>query len=429
MAKATAVTDTDQLSLTVDEQDAVVFGMLTDEEFLAQCSRRSIKPQMFASESRQLVVNKAYDFFTKYSKAPGNTILDLFEEDRRKKQLQEEKHELVFGYLTELINQCEKLTNGRPAQYLLQRLDEFVKRRVAFTAANEILGKMGTVEYNPEIVIEIMRTALNELDECTCRSVAEDMRDDELVTEKTDVVTSWGIPNLDEPLGGGLHKEQFVVIQAFTSRGKSQSVIHLAKRAVRSGNSCLVIPTEMSNRIWRMRWKQSVTALTTSEVRQDPKLYQQQRKQIFRRQASVYLLAEEEKSLAVDTLGAVLDEIKQRSGRQIELLLLDSADDLNPPGGVRYREKIERTTAIYTYLKNLAKDRGICVVTTSQSNRGAAKRYWTGSDSIGDDINKVRKAHVGISINAKDAELQGLCATLSFQEHRRTSGCQVLGQK
>jgi replicative DNA helicase len=163
----------------------------------------------------------------------------------------------------------------------------------------------------------------------------------------------------------------------------------------------------MSNRVWRRRWKQSVTAMTMNDLAAQPKFYKDQRKNVFRRHSSVYLLAEEEKSMSVDALGSVIDEIQQRDDREIRLILLDSADDMNPPADVerKFRDKIERSTATYTYLKNLAKDKNICVVTTSQSQRGAAKRYWATSDSIGDDINKVRKAHIGISLNAKDSEL------------------------
>lgn len=400
--KATDPVSVDQLSLSGDEQDAVVFGILTNEEFVAQCQRRNIKPEYFTGESRQLVVSKAYGFYTKYQKPPADTILDLFSDDKRRKKLRAEKHELVDLYLTELSSKQLK-----PNVYLLDRLDEFVRRRVAFTAATAIISKMGTVEYEPELIINTMRAALNELDECTCKSIADDMRDDELITQVGDIVTSFGIEAIDEPLGGGLHLGQFTVIQAFTSRGKSQSIIHLAKRAVRSGNSCLVVPTEMINRTWRRRWKQSVTGLTLTDLAAQPKFYQQQRQQVFRRHSSVYLLAEEEKSMAVDSLASVIDEIKQRDGREIKLILLDSADDMNPPKSElkNLREKIERSTATYTYLKNLAKDRNLCIVTTSQSQRGAAKRWWATADSIGDDINKVRKAHVGISLNAKDSEL------------------------
>jgi replicative DNA helicase len=185
----------------------------------------------------------------------------------------------------------------------------------------------------------------------------------------------------------------------------------LAKRAVRFGHSCLVIPTEMSNRTWRRRWKQSVTGMTLNELAAQPKAYQQQRAQVFRRRSSVYLLDEEEKSMSVDALPAVVDEIQRRDGRRIDLILLDSADDLNPPSNAssgekaRYRDKIERSTAIYTWLKNYGKDANICIITTSQSRRDAEKKWWATSGTIGEDINKIRKAHVGISLNAKDSEL------------------------
>lgn len=411
--KTTEAVSMDKLSLTQDDQDSVVFLMLTNEEFLAQCQRKNIKPEYFVGETRQLIIEKIYDFFSKYKKPPGDAIIDLFSEDKRRKKLKPEKAELIELYFADITKKPL-----RPDTYLLERMDEFVRRRVAFSAATEIISKMGTVEYEPELILNTMRSALNEIDECTCKQVADDLRDDELITNVGDIVTSFGISTIDDALGGGLHLGQFAVIQAFTSRGKSQCIIHLAKRAVRYGNSCLVVPTEMINRTWRRRWKQSVTGLTLADLASQPKLYQQQRLQVFRRRSSVYLLSEEEKSMAVDSIGSVIDEIRQRDGREVNLVLLDSADDMNPPKAIAktLRDKIERSTAIYTYLKNLAKDKNICVVTTSQSRRDASKRWWATSDSIGDDINKVRKAHVGISLNAKDSELsKGYLRVLLFK--------------
>jgi replicative DNA helicase len=415
MPKVTEQTSPNDLSLSTDEQDVVIYKMIKDKDFLGNCYRRKIKPDYFAGDARQLVVGKAYDFYEKFKESPGEAILSLFDDSRKKKRIAADKYDIVVSYIGELADtaaKAEENSNG----YLVERLDEFVKRRIAFTASNDILARIGTAEYDPNIILDIMRNALDQLDECNCKMSAEDMREDELVTQTGDVVVNFGIPTLDNPLGGGLHLGQFIIIQAFTSRGKSQCIIHLAKRAVRSGNSCLVVPTEMSNRTWKLRWKSSVTALGTSELRNSPKEYQRMRKQVFMRKSSLYLLDEEEKSMSVDALGAVIDNIKQRDGREIKLLLLDSADDLRPPGRPS-RDKIENSTATYTFLKNFAKDRNICVVTTSQSQRAAAKRWWAGSDNIGDDINKVRKAHVGISINARDSELQKNYARLFLFKH------------
>jgi replicative DNA helicase len=185
--------------------------------------------------------------------------------------------------------------------------------------------------------------------------------------------------------------------------GKSWCINHLAKMAVRFGYSPLVVPTEMSNNSARLRFKMSFTGLTASEVFKAPAEVREQTASSMNKGADIYLLSEDEKSMRVDELPAIIEDTESKTGKKIDLVLFDSADDLLPPEG-RYKNSIESNTAIHTYLKNFAKDEDICVVTTAQVRREGEKKEWLGVSNVADNINKLRKATVGISINGVERE-------------------------
>ena len=121
------------------------------------------------------------------------------------------------------------------------------------------------------------------------------------------------------------------------------------------------------------------------------------------RGADIYLLSEEEKGMRVDELPAVIEDTESKKGKKIDLILIDSPDDLLPPRG-NYRNKLDANSEIHTYLKNFAKNEDKCVVATAQVQRGGDKREWLGPSNVGDNIVKMRKATVGISINGLNKE-------------------------
>jgi len=118
------------------------------------------------------------------------------------------------------------------------------------------------------------------------------------------------------------------------------------------------------------------------------------------------LVSDEEKSSRVDELPGLLEAAEEKHGQKPRLILIDSADDFLPPVG-SYRGDIEKNTAIYVWLKNWAKNEDLCVVTTTQAQRRGENRWWSSGSTVGDNIKKIQKATVAISINATPLEIDG----------------------
>jgi len=161
-----------------------------------------------------------------------------------------------------------------------------------------------------------------------------------------------------------------------------------------------------------------MTGMTREEMDNDSAKAKSQTKKSMIKRSEIFLLSEEEKGMAVDDLPATLDEIEEKTGKKIRLILIDSADDMLPPKSPELQRatSIEKSTAKYTWLKNYSKDNDLCILTTCQSQRRGETKWWLTSGTIGDDINKVRKATFGISINGLDSEVKlGLARLLVFK--------------
>lgn len=305
-------------------------------------------------------------------------------------------------YLTKIFAIDDGAVNRK---YLLDRLDWFIQRRLALGIINDLNKLKNRLDTNPDKIFDAMRNTLAEVDSAVGRQTIELFSEDREVDVKSDIVTRFDIDIIDRALGGGFQPPMLCVVQGYTNRGKTWVIAHLAKMAARYGESPLVIMNEMSNRMFKKRLKMCITGMTERELRDNPREAREQSKKSMLKRSEIVLLSDDEKGMHVDELPSVLSEIYDKTGRSLRLVLIDSADDMLPPRDETYHKSIERSTAKYVWLKNWAKDNDLCVITTSQAQRRGETKEWLTSGTIGDDINKVRKATLGISINANDDEV------------------------
>ena len=384
------------LDLNADDQDKVVFMCITDERFLSRVMRRDIEPRHFSSSIRQQVFRSTAEYFEEYKKEPSSDILTVIERKIEAKKIREDDAELVTQYLMKVFS----MPNFNP-DFLDDTLDLWVKKRIAATTLNELLRLQDRFNIDPDKPLEIMRNALADSDNCTGEQVVEDLLYDPIENLRPrEIVTKFGIKPLDKALKGGLKRGSYVVLQAYTGVGKSWCVNHLAKMAVRYGHSVLVVPTEMPNTTAKLRFRMSFTGLTDDEVYEQLGEVKNKTRESMLKGARILLLSEEEKGCCVDRIPSIVEEEETRRGCKIPLLIFDSADDLRPPSGSKFEKDISANTAIHVFLKNYAKNTERCIITTAQVKRIGETKFWLGPADVGDNIEKFRKATVGISISS-----------------------------
>jgi len=377
------------VDLNENTQDRILYMCIEDKGCLSQIMRKNIEPRHFSSEVRQKTFKILSEFYTNYGKAPGQDIIDEISVRVVTKKIRKDDELMFYNYI--------ELLYGMPdfsKELVLDRIDAFMKERLVIGLTNRLIKLQDRVEIDPDKALDEIRMVTQEASIVLGGSKVESILQDppEFLNEK-DCVTKFNIEPLDNQLGGGLKRGDYVVIQAYLGGGKSWCVNHLAKMAVLFGYTPLLIPTEMSNYLARIRMKMSMNCWTKDQVFSDPQGAREGMKSIMNRGAEVLLLSEEEKSSHVDDLPSMIEEKEIEFGRKIDLLLFDSADELLPPKGVRYSSARDENTAIHTFLKNYAKDQDVCIVTTAQTQRGGDEIEWMGASNVADNINKAQESN------------------------------------
>ena len=165
-----------------------------------------------------------------------------------------------------------------------------------------------------------------------------------------------------------------MIVQAFTGRGKTWSITHLIKMAARLGNDCVVLETEMANKKFKARLRMTLTGLTFFEMRANMNEVDRTMRKSLINGAQIHIISEDIKmgtNTNVDMLEGIVSEIEERTGREQKLILIDSPDDLEPPKDSVAFSSIDKSKAIFTWLRNYSQDHNKCIVVTCQSQRSA----------------------------------------------------------
>jgi hypothetical protein len=203
--------------------------------------------------------------------------------------------------------------------------------------------------------------------------------------------------------------------------------------AARLGHDSVVLETEMANKKFKSRMRMTLTGMSGKEIRANMNAADISMRASLVNGSAIHIVSEEMKmgtDSRVDAIQGIVEETEERTGKKQKLILIDSPDDLEPPADIFCNGAIEKSKAIFTWLRNYSQNKNKCIVVTCQSQRSAENLLWTTSGNIGDDINKVRRATLGISINGYKGEVEaGYSRILIFKNTHgpEMKSCWIVG--
>ena len=409
------------------DQDKIVFALLNDGDFLKQLLRREVDPVLFTGIYRQRVVEFAYWFFERYKRPPKAAVVEILTAAGNGfRPISSEDSDGYVAYL-------EKLTGMEfdfsELDYLLQRMNEFLYRRTILTTSSLLTQDLTSIDRNPEGLESIIRESVFRLDRIGQTSLNLNTVLDDDFENFSRPMTRFMVEPLDRALGGGLRAPNLAVIQAYTGRGKTWAAAHLAKMSSRFGYNALVIINEMHSALFKLRLRMSVLGVPLEDITSGRVSYKECRERMARAMmmgANIYIYDDTDKMLKTSDIPNLVDSYEQEIGKPIDCIIIDSADDLQPPeitnaaGTQIIRKELDRTSPTYSFLRAYTQNKMKLVVTTTQSQRRGESIMWLKSGTVGDDINKSRRATVGLSINAFDSEIAA--GYIRFLLYKNTNG-------
>jgi hypothetical protein len=221
----------------------------------------------------------------------------------------------------------------------------------------------------------------------------------EVDTEGVTKCLSTGVGELDDLLGGGLPKRELGLVSLATGGGKSMTMAHFAGQGVWEGCHVAVATTEVSEATWGLRVMANITGVPIDAMTkpgpgrvQAQRLYDSRQGKWGPYKVRYFTPG----ATTVDDIRRWCRERGVEEGRPVDLLVVDSADDLTIRASKMEIPGHERVKRVYTELRRLIHDELMCWGWTVSQPKGVSstgpKRKKIGTDDLADGMGKVRVA-------------------------------------
>jgi replicative DNA helicase len=358
-------------------QDSLVYLSITDSEFL-RIIIGQVPSEYFTSESAKFVYEVCSEYFSKIEKAPKDHIHDeIFKESSK---LNPDEKELLARYLLYI----QKM-NPPNKEYILSRLDDFIRCQAYIKATYQFaeLVQKGQFSKATYLMQKTLKSGINQ------NSATTEFLSSECTRKETpERVFPLGISELDKYIR--LERSDLITIAGPYKGCKSWFGHHIGKMALLSGLTVLHVSHENSQEDTTIRYDmmfgglishQKEPAEVSLRYMENRKIYIEDgvlRESVYNKE-QVLKYRKKMKSYGGKLLitkypmgtctPIELDSyIEKLSNEGIvpDVVINDYADIMSPID--RNKQTRDAINEIYIYLKRIADDRKLIMVTMSQIN-------------------------------------------------------------
>ena len=392
----------------------------------AQIIRNTIELELFGGLYRQ-VATRIYEHIDRFKSPPGDHLPDILSDKLESKVKRE------ADLYTDLLENIHASKDGINTEYVMTQLSTFVKRQSLRSITQELVKELqrdteASLEKAEALIASANTKSLTVFDPGTQLSDANKALK---FLDIEDTCFPTGIKELDKRNFGPTRKELWLFI-ANAKRGKSWSLIHLAKMALVHRIKVCHITLEMSEARCAQRYFQTLfalpkragTYLTTrlelddvghitglDDRRVTPKLaldHPHIRRRLQRKIAkwsgrllkNIYIKQFATGTLKASQLEAYLDNLESTQQFVPDLLIVDYPD-LRQMDKDNIRGSLDD---IYKRLRGMAVNRNIALAIVSQSNREGEKAKTVGATNVSEAYTKVQHADTIITYSQTETE-------------------------
>ena len=393
--------------LNASIQDGIIFLMLIDLKFLQIC-RKKIEPEIFISSIQQRICKIIFSFFDKY-----NAVINADTSEIILTEFQEEEQTSVAIYLNKLFSEIYI------KDYILDKLNLFLNKRsweLALIQCVEYLDK-DDIE---GIKKEIKNALSKEIGHNDIKNIFdEDLKEFYNNKYQGEICCPTGIKALDSLIGGIKYKELTLVV-APLNVGKSFFFIFLGSKALLYSKTVLYITNEMSKQQVKGRFFQRFAGVTDKpmgeiEIWSDNQRIKHEsdnllnakkvKKSIDTMQSfggKLYIAEFPDKTLTINKLESLLNDIEIVEGKCPELLLVDSLQGLKY--SISGKADWKDLENLSHELRRIAMEKNIAIVTSTHSGRSSIGNKLVQAKDVRGSIDILNIADLGVSLNQTNEE-------------------------
>ncbi len=425
-------------------QSGIVYLSIVDDTFCKLCV--NIPEEVFTTEVTQLCFSTAIQYYNKFGKAPKDHFHDEILRVTSTKSPEERENIASYLYGIRSMTPPNK-------DYIISRLDAFLKGSALMKVTYEFAELVEQQKFEEATVLmqEALKVGLQDTTEV--EDFINDYSDLDSRGDAPKYAVDFGIPLIDETVGG-LSYGDLVTILGPLKGGKSWSGLHLVKRAVYKGLNAVYISHENSAAETRLRLDMMLGKLVNEKVPKEVLIkYMDERGRVKEKlevRDTAYnheLIIKNRKRLgknggkliikkfpmgscsAVD-LNNFLEKLESFHGFKADVVVTDYADVMKSIK--EHKEKWDNLNDTYQYLKRIADERQLVMVTMSQINReGLKAAYYEGkidATHVAGDIRKIATIDKGFFIaTPRELEDQNEMVFGCFANRSKAQGGCILG--
>ncbi len=237
---------------------------------------------------------------------------------------------------------------------------------------------------------------------------------------------STGWPSLDRRLFGGMNRGELNIFAGGSGAGKSLFLANLGVNWCLQGLNVVYLTLELSEDLVAMRIDAMTTGIGTKEIFKDLDNLEMKVRVIGKKAGALQIKYMPSGKTAND-LRAYLKEFEIKTGRKVDVLLVDYLDLLMPmsrkisPADLFIKDKY-----VSEELRNLAVEKNCIFVTASQLNRGAVEEVEFDHSHISGGLSKIQTADNVFGIFTSRAMRERGRYQIQLMKTRSSSG---VGQK
>jgi archaellum biogenesis ATPase FlaH len=203
---------------------------------------------------------------------------------------------------------------------------------------------------------------------------------------------STGWPSLDRRLFGGMNRGELNIFAGGSGAGKSLFLANLGVNWALQGLNVLYLTLELSEELVSMRIDAMLTGIATKEIFKDLDDVEMKVKIIGKKSGAMQIKYMPSGKTCND-IRAYLKEFEIKTGRKIDILLVDYLDLLMPVGKKISAENLfVKDKYVSEELRNLAMEKQVILVTAAQLNRGAVEEVEFDHSHISGGLSKIQTA-------------------------------------
>lgn len=237
---------------------------------------------------------------------------------------------------------------------------------------------------------------------------------------------STGWPSLDRKLFGGMNRGELNIFAGGSGAGKSLFLANLGVNWALAGFNVVYLTLELSEELVSMRIDSMLTGVATREIFRDLDDVEMKVK-IIGKKSGAMQIKYMPSGKTVNDIRSYLKEFEIKSGRKVDVLLIDYLDLLMPiskkisPADLFIKDKY-----VSEELRNLAVERNCIMVTAAQLNRGAVEEVEFDHSHISGGLSKIQTADNVFGIFTSRAMRERGRYQIQLMKTRSSSG---VGQK